>query len=171
MTKKILIFGLPLVLLVLLLIYYQLGGFNKVRITIHEPQDIYIIGKEYSGRYQSKEAKDLYYKVKELINDRELKGYITIVNYPTKNNSKVKYFIGVLSQAQDTIDGWEQLEIRNYSKIIRLNFNKHNLVMPKPFKVREMAEDFAISKGYELKGLTIEKYKTERELEIDYLVN
>ena len=53
MAKKILIFGLPFILLVLLLIYFQLGGFNKVRITIHEPEVIYIIGREYSGRYQS----------------------------------------------------------------------------------------------------------------------
>ena len=140
-----------------------------------EPAVFYqIYGKEYKGRNNSKELERIYQSTRELIETDFPNGILAIVNDETQYNdefNRVWYFVGIILDGQET--GFPEDYVTrefNSSKIIRASINSHNLVMPKPDKVRAMAKDLAESEGLKLSEFTVEKYLGEGVIEIDFLI-
>ena len=149
------------------IIYYVLGGFNSPEISIEDKSSVILYGAAYEGRYRSDEAEELFYKVRS--EQQTIAGsQFVIVSFPTETEDQVSYFIGLNTDSDPGVEGLRERELQGFTKIIRFKWNKHNLVMPKPFKVKQMAEKMASDNDMELLGYTIETYLSERELQIDF---
>jgi len=163
-----------LILIVSFFAYYFLGGFNEVKYSIQTAHSYEIIGKEYSGRNNSIKLESIYSLTRELLDSRFPGGVLVIVNDESRyddESNKVWYFIGIISNERkgQLPEGYL---IRKFTSknIIRANIESHNMVMPKPEKVRRKAMKVADSEGMRLSKFTIEKYLGEGLIEIDFLV-
>jgi hypothetical protein len=174
MNLKSLILISGLILVSSFIAYYFLGGLNEVKYSIKPAQSYSIIGKEYSGKNNSMKLESIFDSTKELLDSRFSEGILVIVNDESQNDddaNKVWYFIGIITMSPigQLPKGYEIREFAS-KKIIRANIESHNLVMPKPEKVRRKAIGFAKSEGLEVSEFTIEKYLGEGVIEIDFLV-
>jgi hypothetical protein len=165
MFRRIFLIGIPLLILIAGLIYSRLGGFNDPEISVLSISELHFYGRSYEGRYRSDEIEKLFYDVKDQLPSGN---YLTIINYPVDEEDTVKYFVG--STRLKTGIQWDTLILEQYPRLIRFEFKKHNLVMPKPYRVFEMAEKYAFDKALILNGISIETYRGERDVVIDFLV-
>ena len=154
-------------------VYYALGGFEKPGIQIVNVGNYYLAGNHYSGKYNSRELGDLFEKYRRIIGNGETKGILTIINNKeAEADGRVDYSIGILTDPRTWIrtDSSMQMITIKASRAVRVTIAAHNLVMPDPGEVRESVEAFAVKEGLKLEGYSIEKYISDRNLEIDFPV-
>jgi hypothetical protein len=166
MFKRIVISSVVFVGLVALL-YACLGGFKDAQLSYSEfsTQEL-IMGKSFEGKYNDSELEKVFFEVKEHYQSLSEKGELVVVNYPhsREEDGFIKQFIGIRFLTEQPLpEGWETLEIAT-SGCIQATVLSHNLVMPRPHKIRAKAQDFALDKGMVLEDISIEKYLSDWEL-------
>jgi len=175
MKFKNLILIAGLILAISAITYYFLGGTNDVKYSIQPASTYNLIGKEYSGGNNSILLESIFDQTKELLDSTYPQGILVIVNdedqYDDEYN-KVWYYIGIIPNASiSQLPEGYSLRKFDSKKVVRANIEAHNLVMPKPGKVRKEAIDLAEKEGLELSRYSIEKYVSEGVIEIDFLIN
>ena len=171
--KKIFLFA-GFILIIIFIIYYVLGGLRPVEFTVISNSRYIILGQEYIGPNNSDELKNIFIETKDLLESEFTEAILTIVNDDSKyddENNRVGYFIGLLvnNVPGNIPDGYIIKEFEP-SNVIRARIESHNMVMPKPDKVKAEASKLARSKGFELSEISLEKYLGESTIEVDFLL-
>jgi len=172
MKKWTIVAGIVIVAALVFWLYIKLGGLEKVQLQyIQSPTAFLLAGEKYEGGYHSTEVEQIFVRARTLMEEGVLDGPLAVVNYgPDEKAQKIEQFIGVLvSSKQELPEGWSFLELAP-ENVVQATITAHNLVMPGPDEVREMAEETASREGGALLGYTIEIYKSERELVIVFPV-
>ena len=153
--------------------YTYLGGLKPVEYAVHGQEIYEILGMEYSGKNNSMDLMTTFEITRELANNEYPDGTFVIVSneklYDAETNT-VGYFVGIsFKEAPTAIP--EGYTLRQYSSvnIVRARIESHNMVMPKPDKIRKRAIELARSNGFHLSEISIEKYFEEGIIEVDFL--
>lgn len=146
--------------------YFWLGGSQELSFQLEEKDDMFILGKEYTGPYNGNSLEALFFEAKE--EAKKAQSELTIINYNTDSlkDSHVHQFIGTLSFKRPADVAGKQIIKIEAGKIITTLIDAHNFVMPKPEDVRRKAKQFADAQGVALASESIEVYRNERELTI-----
>jgi len=167
MVNRFFLIGLSFFLIISIVAYYLLGGFNSPHISTLSINKFELSGIPFTGRSRSEGAEKAFFEAQGQLESHP-GAYMVIVNYPSENEDEVNYFIGIMDEDTVEREGWESKTLNGFDGVVRISFNKHNLVMPKPFRVLEIAEDYAMKNNLQLLGYSIEKYIGEREIEINF---
>ena len=130
--------------------------------TINNPSSLRMTGEEYRGIYDSDELKEIYFKYRDLGQTGDL-SQIIIINYNLDYDNKtgmIHSFIGVQNEKTKSIRKAEFREI-SPSKIIRVELQAHNAVIPSPERVLEKAREYSIIHNLVLGNYVIERYRSE----------
>jgi len=171
MKRPLIVITLIITATLIIWIYYTLGGFEKPQVEIVQSPGKYLfIGEHFKGSYKSEDIGNLFNKARDLLENGTVSGYLTIINYGSDVQAeKISQFVGILvTQLPETLPIGYTAEEINPSKVVRIRITSHNLVMPKPKKIRELAADKAKTAGTILPDNSIEIYKSPRELLIEY---
>ena len=169
MFKKTLLFGLP-ILLILIIVYYYLGGFNKTLVELVQTDDYVIAGYEYYGPYDQDELQELFFQVQDFVESGALVGTITVVNYQLdfEVQDSVRQLIGVQVKTQPlTLPDKVIMDTIRSEQVVRATVKAHPLVMPHPGDTQAQIMDYAKKEFLELDNLVIEQYKGEEEIWVD----
>jgi len=153
--------------IVILSIYYWLGGFNQLEIQTVSMNDYYVVGHYFEGTYKSDTVSSYFMEIKQMIETRKLNGILTIVYYqePIGKRGMMKSFIGAaLEDTTVTIPpGYEQRLIQ-VDKVVQAKVDSHVAVMPNPEKINRRLREHAQGQGLELVNFSIERYLSDWEV-------
>ena len=159
-------------LLISLILYFALGGFNPIEYSLIQNEKYKIIGKEYTGVNNSSTLENIFTETKELLKNDFDGGTLIIVNDDEKYDdefNQVGYFIGILVRsATDSTPAGYVLKEYEAARAIRARINSHNLVMPRPDKVRQGAIEFSERERAEMSNYSFEKYFEDGSIEVDF---
>lgn len=172
-VKKYVFYVVLLTGILTLLGYYYLGGFTSRDLEVVEVNNYQLVGKHYQGKLDNPALEEIFYEVRHQAESGAPSGTLSIVvlKEPETGKDLVDQFIGILldSPAEEVNlpDGWESMTIEA-KRAVRATIRSHNLVMPKPYVIRNEIEEFAQEQQLLLRtDVTIEKYLGERHLEIE----
>ncbi len=152
--------------------YYYFGGFTPRQQQLVEVNDYYLVGRHYKGRLDNNALEEIFYEVRSQHEKGEPSGVLTIVTLkePLTAKDTVEQFIGLLTEtpyASPLPAGWERFTLET-NRAVRNTIRAHNLVMPKPYEIKEEIQEFANKNNLNLKSdVSIEKYMGERHLEVE----
>ena len=150
-------------------LYRQLGGNPPLEFTT-TTQSFTVYGEDFSGSYNSSLVENIFLRAKELSSSTN--SYLTVVNYGSDEEAKlIEQFIGIWKPDEKNSTIPEGYTVKNFESttLILTSINTHNSVMPKPEEVREQAIKFGSENGLLLTNITIEVYKSDRELNVYFL--
>ena len=159
------------VILVVSLSYLWLGGGQNLEYKVERLSEFYIVGKEYSGSYNSSKLEELFFSMKTEALKKS--SSLVVVNYEsdTLDNGKIHQFIGYKSEDVPHEENALQLLKIEAGEYVATEIESHNFVMPKPEDVREGASEHVAAQGVILDSVSIEIYRGERELQILFPIN
>ena len=167
MKKKVVAVIVVLFLVSLPVIYWQLGGFNPVSISVEERADMKLLGLTYRGTPQDPGMLGTFQKIEEIINKYPQSRLHTLYNVePAGKLDTLEVFVGV--EFQEEIYGQEELDLREIecSQVIVAEIEAHRLVMPSPEKVKSQIESFAASRSMSTQGIYVDKIIDDRRVEV-----
>jgi hypothetical protein len=173
MKRSYLYLLLAVFMVLVLIIYNQLGGFKEVVFTRVEPFEYRITGKEFNGKITEKEWENLFYEMKDYLDNDMLHGDLVIVWYqqPDKETKTGKAFVGI--DMKEDVEIPDSLVFRKISckGILRAELIGNILVLPKPEKVIGDLQDFALKEGVISGELVIDRYTVNEDVytEIPFL--
>ena len=145
---------------ILLTIYYNLGGFNEIQTTASRNNKYSLAGKEVKGKLTSKEEHFLFLEMKEYLSEGVLDGTLAIVNYKddTLSEDESRRFVGILLENDISMipSGLNVLELQS-ATTFQAALTMHPLVMPNTEKVESLLKALADEREMELQDFTLEK--------------
>lgn len=145
---------------ILLSIYFNLGGFEEIQTAVSKNNSYSLAGKEIRGRLTSKEEHFLFEEMKGYITHGKLKGTLAIVNYKddTLGDYESRRFVGVLLADEISMipSGLTVLELVGETTF-QAALTMHPLVMPNTKKVEAQLQELADDRQLRLEGYTLEK--------------
>lgn len=145
---------------ILLTVYYNLGGFEEVQTAVSKNNKYSLAGKEIHGKLTSKEEHFLFEEMKSYIADGSLAGTLSIVNYKddTLGDYESRRFVGILLGEEMSMipSGLSVLEIEGETTF-QAALTMHPLVMPNTEKVESKLQLLADERGLQLRDYTLEK--------------
>ena len=160
-------------LVLVLIIYQQLGGFREVKLSRVEPFEYMIVGKEFQGKITDKAWENLFFEMKGYLDEGQVSGDLVIVWYeqPDSETKTGKAFVGI--DMEDRRAGFpESLTSREVAcrGILRAELIGNILVLPKPEKVIEDLRNFALREGIEPLDIVVDRYTINEDVftEITY---
>lgn len=167
MLKKLLFVGFPIIL-ILLVIYYQLGGFNRIEIQQVETDHYIIAGKTYKGRFQEDTLKNYFFQMNELVANDQLEGTVSVVSYGLTPSDSIHQLIGVrIHGSPYPLPKAIQLDTLLAARVLRAIIRAHPIVMPSPEQVVEKIKAYAQENAFSLKDYSVEQYIAEDEIWVD----
>lgn len=169
MFRNTLIYGLP-ILLVLLIIYYYLGGLNNTLVSVIKTDNYVVAGYEYIGAYKEDELQDLFFQVSNLVDTGTLAGTVTVVNYQFQNMKRdsVHQLIGVqLTESPSDLPEGIKVDTIFARSAIRAIVQAHPLVMPHPEETQQLLLEYAQDQSLDINSMTLERYIGEDEIWVD----
>jgi len=169
MIKKILFFGLP-VLVVLLYIYYNLGGFEEPYISVVETEELMVAGSLYQGPFEEDSLQETFLKVRDFVANGQLTGTVAVINYrpgfAPKDSIHQLIGVKVKNPPEDLPEGW-QVDTLRASRVVRAVIDVHPLARPTPEDTYELLVEFARKQALETKSIIVEYYVDETTLWVD----
>lgn len=170
--KKYLFMG-GVVLVAGFLINYTLGGFATIEPVIIETDNYIIYGTEFEGSYKSSNLSNLVNEMRSHQDQLETSADLVIVNYINEAKETigdVTNFVGLRINRKANTTLLEEFERRiiKASQAIRISVKIKPLVMPSPEKIKSVAFEYATSQGIKLRGLSIEQYKENGVLVVEF---
>lgn len=145
---------------ILLTLYYNLGGFEEIQTTASRNIKYSLAGKKIQGKLTSKEEYFLFEEMKGYIADGTLKGTLSIVNYKddTLGEYESRRFVGILLEDDISMipKGLEVLELEG-NITFQAALTMHPLVMPNTKKVESLLQLLADERELKLRDFTLEK--------------
>jgi hypothetical protein len=139
-------------------IYWQLGGFNSIRFSIKEKQNIKLLGLTYRGTPQDEQLRVTFETIEKLLNKHPEATLHTIYyTEPAGKLDTLEAFVGI--EYNGLFELKDNLEILEFScnQIIEADIQAHRLVMPSPNKVKDELEAFALNNGVTTQGIYVDK--------------
>ncbi|UXX80074.1 hypothetical protein N7E81_03005 [Reichenbachiella carrageenanivorans] len=145
---------------ILLSVFYNLGGFKEIRTVAAKNISYSIAGKQVHGKLTSKEEHFLFEELKGYLSDGSLKGTLSIVNYKddTLGEYESRRFVGILLTDEMSMipAGLTVLELEGQTTF-QAALTMHPIVMPNTEKVEAKLQSLAKEKGKTLRPFTLEK--------------
>lgn len=167
MKKTVVAVIVVLVLVSLPAIYWQLGGFNPIRISVEERAGIKLLGLTYRGTPQDPGMVGTFQNIEEILHKYPGSSLHTLYNIePAGKLDTLEVFVGVAFQEE--IHTREDLELMEMecSQVIVAEIEAHRLVMPSPEKVKSQIEAFAASRSLSTQEIYVDKIIDERRVEV-----
>jgi hypothetical protein len=160
--KKYLVFG-AIIIIAGVVINYSLGGFKPIEPGLISSNGVTLYGWHYEGSYSSDSINNQIETLRNIINDADREGVLTIVNYIDPDLEKrgvVQQFIGIewIIKNDSNNNDLDSLIIQPYNGI-QFNVPIKPLVMPSPEKLKNLAFEAAKEMNTELLNFSIEQYK------------
>ena len=144
---------------ILMTIYFFLGGFEKIEIVKSGKADYAIAGKWLKQDASHKDEALLFNEIKESVTQEKIIGDLCIVNFQIDSllNNEMKRFIGVALKNETSAipSGYVVLEIRS-EKSYMAALTMHPLVMPNSQKIERLISLVAIEDKAELQKFSLE---------------
>ena len=139
-------------------IYWQLGGFNKIRFSIKEKRNIKLLGLTYRGTPQDEQLGITFQTIEKLLKKHPEATLHTIYyTEPAGKLDTLEAFVGVeYSGLFEPKDSLEIVEI-SCTQVIEADIQAHKLVMPSPNRVKGELETFAMDNGLTTQGIYVDK--------------
>lgn len=153
---KIVVTLIGVLLLVLTLAYYYLGGFNPIHTRLTDCNQINLMGVDFIGTPQDKGIGEYFRMVEEERQDNPL--HTIYFKEPEGKRDTLHVFIGFESKIEEKEleNPWSYHPISCTRAIVaRLEMNR--FVMPGPERTKKAILAFAKEKGFELEGIYIDK--------------
>ncbi|WP_456458094.1 hypothetical protein [Reichenbachiella sp.] len=155
---------------ILLSIYFNLGGFEEIQTAVSRNNKYSLAGKEVYGKLTSKEEHFLFEEMKGYIADGSLTGTLSIVNYQddTLGEYESRRFVGVLLENEMSMipSGLQVLEIEGQTTF-QAALTMHPLVMPNSEKVESQLKLLADERGLSLRNYTLEKLYNDNSVIVE----
>lgn len=155
---------------ILLSIYYKLGGFEEIQTAVSRNNKYSLAGKEIQGRLTSKEEHFLFEEMKSYLDDGTLAGTLSVINYKddTLGEYESRRFVGIL--LEDDISmipaGLQVLEIIGETTF-QAALTMHPLVMPNTKKVESKLKLLADERGLDLRDYSLEKLYNDNSVIVE----
>ncbi len=149
------------IVVILMSIYFHLGGFEKI--TIGEVNSPYysIAGKWLKGDISRKEEGLIFNEFQNLILTKKMRGVLCIMDYKndTLSENEVCRFVGIMleNEISSIPTGIQVIEV-SADKSYQAALSMHPLVMPNTQKVEEQLLKAALENGDQLDNFTMELY-------------
>lgn len=170
--KKYLFMG-GVILVAGFLINYTLGGFATIEPEIIETDNYIIYGTDFEGSYKSSKLSNLVNEMRSHQQQLETSSDLVIVNYINEAKETIgdiTNFVGlrINTKPNSTVLGAFEKRIIKASRAVRISVKIKPLVMPSPEKIKSVAIEYATSQGIQLQDLTIEQYKENGVLVVEF---
>ncbi|WP_143959631.1 hypothetical protein [Litoribacter populi] len=159
--KKALIL-IPAVLLLGLLGYYLLGGFNDLELEVVQTDSIHLMGYEYRGTPQDEALPQTFQKAEGLMGEGKTLHTIYHVE-PAGKLDTMEVFVGV--EYGGDMGEAKELIIESQNAIVA-TMKSSPFVMPGPNKVKKRIEEFAVLNGLETQGIYIDRIVEAEHVEV-----
>ncbi|PIB33965.1 hypothetical protein BFP72_00205 [Reichenbachiella sp. 5M10] len=175
-TRKYIYWGISLLSLsvILMSIYYFLGGFQPFELASSSNNSYSIAGKYIQGKRMHVEEGRLFNDVRGLLQTKKLNGDLCMVDYrpDTLEDGEILRFIGVLlgDDISAIPSGYQVIELRS-AKSYKAALTMHPLVMPNAHHVEEALRSKAATQGDSLQNLSLEVYYPDNSVLIEMFVN
>lgn len=162
MSNKLKVFLATVALLMtaVAVVYFYLTKSQSVDVSLDKGENYRIAGKYYEGKYGDRELEKVFGQMRTLLEEEAIRGELTVVYYgdPQTETGRIKNFIGILPETGSQIP--DSLEVRTFSpeNTITVRVHSHPSIMPRPNRIKEIMEEEAQTKGYELDSIFMEKY-------------
>ena len=161
-------------MIILLSIYYLLGGFDSVRIERIESGRYSVVGKWVKGSAVRKEESELFSELKQLRQSGTVEGELCLIDFQndTLTNHEVVHFMGILlmSDVFKMPQGYEVFEIDAKSTYMAA-LSMHPLVMPNTGKAQALLEETAAKDSVILDPMTLEIYYEDNSVMVQMFGN
>ncbi|HLT06260.1 MAG TPA: hypothetical protein VK014_01970 [Cyclobacteriaceae bacterium] len=167
MNKKGIAIVVALLVILLPVIYWKLGGFNPIQVYLEEQQNIKLLGLRYRGTPQDPGMTGTFREIEKLLgNYPDSRLHTLYFVEPAGKLDTLEVFVGLAFHSD--IANQEALEVLEVEcrQVIVARLDAHRLVMPSPEKVKGEIETFAKSNGLSTQGLYIDKILDERRVEV-----
>ena len=167
MAKRIYI-GVFIGGLVILGIYYLLGGFQSVVVQNAEKLQFKVIGRYFYGEYDDRSVRSYFVQARELVTSGRLEGQLCVVTYQPDSLQEdfIAQFIGVAINDEAALpDGFEQRSFEG-SKAAVANLDMHPVAMPNPKTVQTELISYAQSQGWSKPQSFIEIYLPDNSMQV-----
>lgn len=155
---------------ILLSVYYSLGGFEEIQTAVSKNNVYSLAGKEIHGRLTSKEEHFLFEEMKGYLANGDLSGTLSIVNYKddTLGDYESRRFVGILLEDEVSMipTGLQVLEIEGQTTF-QAALTMHPLVMPNTEKVENKLQLLAEERGLALRDYTLEKLYSDNSVIVE----
>lgn len=166
--KKRSVAVLVAVLIVLLpVIYWRLGGFNPIRLFISDRADVKLLGLTYRGTPQDPGMLDTFQQIENIIHKYPHSHLHTLYYIePAGKLDTLEVFVGL--EFQEQLVGQNNLEPKTIScsQVIIAEIKAHKFVMPSPEKVKHQIEAFAEASGIPVQGIYIDKIIDNNQVQV-----
>lgn len=144
---------------IVLSIYYYLGGFNEISV-VKSGNNIYnIAGKDYQGRIKNDSLNMIFLEMRDLVSNKRINGELCVINYRDKDlaNGEAHQFIGILlgDEISEIPSGIKVREFRSETTF-KVGLGMHPLVRPSAEKVEKKISLYADDNGFALENYSME---------------
>lgn len=148
-------------------VYYQLGGFNQVKYSIEDRENIKLLGRTYRGTPQDEKMVETFREIEALIQNYPGADLHTVYySEPAGKLDTLQVFVGIAYQEE--IHQSENLERMTIpcTRVIVADIQAHRLVMAGPKRVKQGLEQFAAENNVDLQGVFVDRIKDKDEVEV-----
>jgi len=152
-------------LLILISIYFYLGGFKPIDLKLTNCSNLNLVGVNYLGIPQDDTIGDYFREVEAARKNNPLHTIYYIE--PEGKRDSLHVFIGYESEVLDEnlSSPWTHQSVECHQAIVA-TLEMSRFVMPKPDKTKKAIQEFAKAKGLTLKGIFIDKIITSNYVEV-----
>ena len=161
MLKKIFFYVLASVVVLALIVYYWLGGFNPVVIEVVNHPERTVIGQPYQGRYGDLKLREIFVKTNQAIQAGTWPAPLIVINRDTvmTEENQVDQLIGVLSDRPDTLSSSHyRAGTLPAGRYVRAVVQAQPNAMPQPEAVNEQMRQYAQQHQWSLVNTIVEFY-------------
>ena len=170
MTRKVLGFSVSLIVILLAVVYYKLGGFNSLQVETIEVNNYHLVGRYFEGSYKSDTVGRYFEEMRGYLDTGILIGQLVIIydQELIEKHGKTRSFIGVMLE-QNQLSSHEDLEKREIpaKRSIRVSKDAHIAVMPNPDRIDRLIQAYAQDEDLTASELNIEIYYHNNRLVIE----
>jgi len=153
---------------VILTIYWYLGGFEPVVYKLEKGDKVTLAGKWYRSKYRSDSVEELFNEMKYYVTSGIIPGQVAILEpmEMSQQTDSVNFFIAVSTESNLQIPDSLEVIVIPSSGRLAARLNMHPLVMPSPKLVREKLQSLADTVAAQLQPFIIEEYGQNNEVKV-----
>lgn len=172
--SKVLVIGaISIVLFVIGLGYYRMGGLNPVKVELVDVDNYQLLGRYFEGNYKSDTVAIYFNEMQDYLESGQINGDPVIIYYqePEGVQGLSLIFVGIRVSEPGDKEKQEFSHLLNdeiiASSAIRVSKEGHISVMPNPEKIAKLIESFAEEKNLKIGEASIEIYQSQSRLVVE----
>ncbi len=172
-SKALFVGAIFIVLFVIGLGYYRMGGLNPVKVELVEVDSYNLLGRYFEGSYKSDTVAIYFNEMQDYIESGRITGDPVIIYYqePEGVLGLSRIFVGIRLSELGNTEKQEFGHLLNdgiqASSAIRVSKEAHISVMPNPEKIAKLIESFAEEHNLKIGTASIEIYQSQNRLVVE----